>query len=192
MKKTTAAVREAAPPDIGVRELKAQAVQRALARKRPPKYRTAVGAGPLGTDLRVQVNAHMSELLPVTTVAEWCDEQMARLPMCEPYSLAIRILDALRRDGPDAAAGTVRLARELGPWNQWILYVYLSTRPLPPSLPPGADLALQPITNEWQRQGLVTDRSEAERQRIPIRTLNADSLAIVNRPRPAIPAGMKI
>jgi len=177
----------ARPEDSSVQALKAAAVARVYARRRPPEYRTAVGAGPYGADLKVLVNGHLSEFLPSLTLAEWCDDQIARLPLAEPYGTAIRILDAVRT-GRDAPSAAVRAARELGPWNQWVLWNYLSA-PLPPQLPSGAELALQPVQAKWRGEGLVTERAQAERQVIPVRILNRDDLSDAQRPRAAIPAG---
>lgn len=187
--KVAEAAAAAAPEDA--RALKGAAVARVCARRRAPEYRTAVGAGPLGRDMKVLVNGHLPEFLPPVTLAEWADDQASKLPLAAPYDTGVKIMAALR-SGQAAGVAAVQLARPLKPWNAWCLFGYLSG-PLPPQPPQAAEAPLRAVLAEWRRLGFVTTRAQAEREVIPVRTLNQDSLdASRDRLRnnaPPIPAG---
>jgi len=180
---------EQAPSDV--RAVKAAAVARAVARKREPNYKIIPGAGLRGRDLRIDLNADLPELLPPTTTAEWCDVQISKLPLCEPYNVAVRIMDEMR-SGQAAAVSAVRLAEQLGPWNQHALWTYLDGL-LPPSPPAEAAAPLSAVRGEWRRRGLATTQAEADQQKIPMPVGNqADldaSAARVRTNAPPIPAG---
>jgi hypothetical protein len=158
---------------VPAREVKAAALARYQARRRAPEYRTAVGAGYRGTDMRVQVNADLSEYMPALDLGQWCDDLIVRLPTATPYDLVIRVLGALREGEGQALAVLGEAARLRPRWNQWVMYTYLAV-PQPAITPPaGVHEPLRPLLREWQRLGLPTTQPDEE---IPVRTLNQAEL----------------
>jgi hypothetical protein len=113
-------------------QLKQQAVQRVIARRRPERGQAE------------------SEFLPPETCGDWIDDHVARLPPGGPHGVAAQILEAGRQDVASAVAA-VRSAESLGWDEQYVVWACLSDAV---ERPQAAEHLARAISDEWKRLGL--------------------------------------
>jgi hypothetical protein len=129
---------EAAP--VNARELKTQAVSRVLQRRTRPVYRD-VG------ETRVQISGGDGFAAPAT-LAEFCDDVIARAPLDAIGSTLVVIMEA-SRGGARTGATAVAAAARLAPWDQWSLYGKVAS--LDNSKLPAAAELVRELVREFRR-----------------------------------------
>jgi hypothetical protein len=130
------------------RAVKAGAVQRVLARRRPPRY--AEGPDGRGGTFRWQL-ADSSDFTPPRTVSEWADDRLARCTPGTPLTdLLIAMYGRIREGGAAAVPAVVAMAAGLNDSAQWGLWLAIAAAP---SGPDGIGANLKA---EWKRRGMRT------------------------------------
>ncbi len=123
--------------------LKREAVRRVQGRRRPPEFRSY--PGPDGSVLKMQIDTG-SEFLPASTVAEWCDDTIARMAPGAVGEALIQIAEACRDGGLAAVvAGLDRLPE----WDQYGVWVILQR--WEESAPVFVSPLLATVRAEWRR-----------------------------------------
>jgi hypothetical protein len=109
---------------MDARQIRAAAIARVQARRRPAEYKT-VQAG--GSDTRMQVDRPgAGAFLPPSTASEWLDYRIAYTPPAlGPWTSELYQLAEAARDGAAAAVKAVRAFRSLTPWDQWNTFTML-------------------------------------------------------------------
>jgi hypothetical protein len=107
---------------VNVDQIRQAAVERMLARRRPPVWKTARGIGPEGSDVRYQVHDEIGEYQPAASLGDALDDLILQTPLFgRPAALLLQIADAGRTGGPAAAVLVARQAEELpGASQDWL------------------------------------------------------------------------
>jgi hypothetical protein len=138
-----------------VQRVRAAAIPRVLARKRPPKIVTYPGAGFGKTDVTGEVDrGSLGEFLDPRTVAEWVDDRECRHPWSGPHAAVLYDVAEAMREGAGAAVAAVKGARELDQLEQWNLFRNLTYWRSTATLP-AARKAMGAVIGEWDRLGLA-------------------------------------
>lgn len=137
---------------MDAQQIRAAAIARVQARRRPAEYKT-VQAG--GSDTKMQVDRPgAGAFLPPENASQWLDYRITYTPPAlgawtsELYQLA-----EAARDGAAAAVKAVRAFRSLTAWDQWHTYAMLQNWRADML----ADVApiLRAVLSEWEDLGLA-------------------------------------
>jgi hypothetical protein len=147
---------EAPARPVDASALKAEAFVRVQARKSAPQFKTVPlkNGGPF-TSARMQVN-ESTQFEPPTSLAEWADDRIIRLPAGIAVGSTLIIILSAARTSPAAAAVAVCKAAALDQADQfgvWSALNDMSSKVV--SLTEAAHL-LAEIREEWRRLGLCT------------------------------------
>jgi hypothetical protein len=140
----------AAAAPVAPLELKAQAIRRVQARRRPAKY--AEMPNGLGGTTKWQLDSG-GEFTPAETIGEWVDDRIARCPVADgPCNVLIHLFDRLRGGAdavPDAVAFAASQLRD--DYQRFAVFGALNSTP-----GGGAEIDAVKTTlmREWQRRGL--------------------------------------
>lgn len=138
---------KAAPAADDMRTVKAAAVQRVLARRRPAEFREVPDTR--GGTIRWQISE--DELSPPNTISEWADDRLARSTPGTPLTdLLIEVFERIRTGGSAAVRDAIGLAAGLDDGQAFSVFMVLNAVPAGPG---GIGTAL---IREWKRRGLRT------------------------------------
>jgi hypothetical protein len=130
-------------------EAKRAAVARVLERRREARF--ASYADPLGGDrVRVQLDGGPGDdLAEAKTVAEWCDDRLARSTPGTPVTdLLVTMWERIRVGGAGAVRDAIGLAAGLDDGAAFSVFMVLN------SMPPGPGAIGSAMVREWKRRGL--------------------------------------
>ncbi len=148
-------------------EIRRQAVQRVLARRRPVTEKIVRGIGPGGwTDMTLR-SVDGSEFLPPADLAEWLDDQLVSQPWTGPFTAVLWSAAEAARVSTAAAAAEIAAAKRLSPWDQFHAWRSLRRWLDAASLPEARSL-MRVLLAEWGRLRLADERpAEPELPELP-------------------------
>lgn len=130
-----------------LRDRKAAAVAKVVARRRPPAHKTIPGMG--ADTVRVELD-NGSPFLEPLTADQWADDRQARTPIGEPVSDCLFQAWEMCRDGVDAVPQVIDfLADQIRDHHgRFGAFMVLN------SVPAGPGGIGAQLVKQWQRQGL--------------------------------------
>lgn len=111
-------------PPMNAAQIRQAAVERVIARRRPPVFRTEHRRGPSGEDLtlQVQVSDGLGEFSAASSCSDAIDDLIIQTPLFNRSAdLLLQIAEAARSQGQAAAVAIARKAGELHQSDQdWL------------------------------------------------------------------------
>jgi len=137
-------------------EIRRQAVQRVLARRRQP-ITSLVPCRGIEHSQASYTRVEGSEFLPPADLGEWLDDRLVSTPWSGPFCAVLYSIAQAARVSPAAAAAEIAAAKRLSPWDQFHAWRSLRRWLDAASLPEARSL-MGALLAGWRSQRLADER----------------------------------